>query len=448
MSVQAATKSTDPGIVEQIEIFSNKNEGKSIDLTGGFSSLTYIESIMSDTIKVNYTFIDTGKGSEGKTVTEALPLVGQERVVLKFTDNNENTIGGKKQLTLYVNKITPVSDSTTESILNLELVSKEYIMNEKKRVTKRMDGKLSDHIKNILTSKDYLGTEKTVDIEDTINNYNFFGNNKKPFYTISWLAKKGVSAKSQSLGKNAGYFFYETYEGFFFKSIDGLLEQKPKAKTIFNNTVDFRGENIPEGKDFKTLKFQKNNNVNVQEKLKMGAFSNRTVVFDPFTCYYEVITPNVTNNADSSKLAGKELYLNESRNKEFDSNKPNEEFSRTTYYLLDKGTAPTGDSKQQIEKSEEENFDYKKILNQSLMRYNQFFSSTAGITIPGNFALHAGDMIHIDLPGLEKKDNPEVDKKDGGLYIITDICHTITPDKTLTRCNLARDSFGRKPIER
>ena len=54
MSVQAATKSTDPGIVEQIEIFSNKNEGKSIDLTGGFSSLTYTESIMSDTIKVNY----------------------------------------------------------------------------------------------------------------------------------------------------------------------------------------------------------------------------------------------------------------------------------------------------------------------------------------------------------------------------------------------------------
>jgi len=53
MSVQAATKSTDPGIVEQIEIFSNKNEGKSIDLTGGFSSLTYIESIMSDTIRVN-----------------------------------------------------------------------------------------------------------------------------------------------------------------------------------------------------------------------------------------------------------------------------------------------------------------------------------------------------------------------------------------------------------
>ena len=40
MSVQAATKSTDPGIVEQIEIFSNKDESKSIDLTGGFSSLT------------------------------------------------------------------------------------------------------------------------------------------------------------------------------------------------------------------------------------------------------------------------------------------------------------------------------------------------------------------------------------------------------------------------
>jgi hypothetical protein len=42
----------------------------------------------------------------------------------------------------------------------------------------------------------------------------------------------------------------------------------------------------------KALEYSKDNSINVQEKLKMGAFSTRTVLFDPFNCYYEVITPN------------------------------------------------------------------------------------------------------------------------------------------------------------
>ena len=116
--------------------------------------------------------------------------------------------------------------------------------------------------------------------------------------------------------------------------------------------------------------------------------------------------------------------------------------------MLDKGTLPTGDTDQQIEKSAEENFKCSQIENQAVMRYNQFFSSQADIVIPGNFALHAGDMIHLDVPGLEVKNTSKPDAQDGGLYIITDICHTITSKSTFTRCNLSRDSIGRKPVSR
>ena len=52
-------------------------------------------------------------------------------------------------------------------------------------------------------------------------------------------------------------FFYETSEGFFFKSIDGLLEQEAKTKLIYNETTDSFGKNIPEGYDQKILKFNK-----------------------------------------------------------------------------------------------------------------------------------------------------------------------------------------------
>ena len=440
------TKTADPAFIEQIDVFSNSSD-KSVSIINGIASLSYTESIMSDTIRMTVSFIDSGNSLDGKTVLEGLPLVGQERVVIKFSDNNENTIGGSPKLVMYVNKVTPISDKTQTSVINLELVSKEYILNEKVRVNKRYDGKISDHVNDILKNK--LKTTKKINVEDCINNFNFFGNNKKSFYTISWLAKKAVSSKSQSLGKSAGYFFYETYNGFFFKSIDSLLEQEPKIKLLYNETPDGGGKNIPEGYDQKVLDFKKNNNVNVQDKLKMGAFTNRVVLFDPFTCFYEVKAPTTDNTEGSIKKGGKSLYLGEkSRNKEFDVPGTNEEYSRTQYFLLDTGTAPSGDSAKQIKKSGEENFEYGQIANQSMMRYNQLYSMRSSITIAGNFSLHAGDAIYVDSPGLEKEQTDEVDRQDGGLYIITDICHQVTAKGTYTQCNLARDSFGRKPKTR
>jgi len=446
MAQKVFTKTADPGIVEQIDIFSNVDNGAtSVSIINGMTSMRYVESIMSDTIKMSITFVDSGNSINDKSVIEGLPLVGQEKVKIKFKDNNENLIGDKPELILYVNKITPVDSQTQKSIIIIDLVSKEYILNEKIRINKRYDGKISDHVKDIMSSK--LKTEKKVNVEDSINEYNFFGNNKKSFYTISWLARKAVSAKSQSLGKSAGYFFYETADGFFFKSIDGLLEQKPKLKLIYNETPDINNQ-LPEGYDQKVLDLTKMVNVNVQEKLKMGTYSNRVVLFDPFTCYYEVKAPITSENGmeDSLKKGGKNLYLGgKYRNKEFDIPGTNEDYSRTQYYLLDKGTAPSGNSDQQISKSTDENFEYGQIANPSIMRYNQLYSMRASITIAGNFSLHAGDTIYMDSPGLETEKTGEVDYQDGGLYIITDICHQVTAKGTFTKCNLARDSFGRKP---
>ena len=441
MSVQVAGKGSETANVSKLTISSNTGSN-AVDLRGGFVQLTYTESIMSDTISAQFTFVDSGASVDGKSVRDGLPLVKEEKVELEMEDNSENKIA----VTLYVNDFNPIVNKTQKSMLSLSLVSKEFIMNENVRVRERYDGKPSDHIQKIVT--DILKSEKTIDVEETLNNLNFIPNNKKPFYVINNLCKKSVSSKNQELGDTAGYFFYETSEGFFLKSIDGLLDQEPKAKTIYNETPDTGAGNVPEGKDFKVMKYNKKDNGSVQEKMKMGALTTRQVCFDPFTCYYEVINPTTDDTEGSLKTAGRDgLALKKDlRNQEFDQQGTNKNFTRTTYRLLDKGTLPTGDSKQQIEKSGEENFKGADIENQSIMRYNQFFSSQADIVIPGNFALHAGDMIHLDVPGLSDNRTENPDDQDGGLYIITDICHTITPKSTFTRCNLSRDSIGRRPI--
>ena len=435
MANQITTKSAEASFIDGIIITSNKSRTKTVDVSGGTIRLLYYESILNDTIKATITFADTGNSVDNKTALEGLPIVGEENVRIKFRDNNEQTLN----LTLYVNKVTPMSDDTTKSMVQLDLSSKESILNEKIRLNAKFTGKISDHIRDIFTNSNFLGTEKVIDIEETIGEYNFIGNNWKACYAMNWLSKKAVSAENQKLGASAGYFFFETSEGFKFKSIDGLLSQEKKKSFIYNQTPDSRGDNIPAGYDAKVLDYAKDNRVDVQEKLKMGAYSTRTILFDPFNCYYEVITPNAKEEEEKLKLAGKELPK---LNPEFDRPGRNKEFSRTQYMLVDKGSLPDGPTKQQIQKSKKQNFDSKNILNQSSMRYNQLFASKCTITIAGDFSLHAGDVIFLDVPELAPE-TKNVSKETGGLYIIADLCHYISPKETFTKLNLVRDSFGR-----
>jgi len=442
MSDAVTLRSSAPSIPTDIRVISNEDPSKEVNLVGGLISIAYFESLLSDTLRATVIFVDSGFSTSDKiktSIVEGLPIVGQEKVILKFEDNNNVFLGKTPELVMYVNKITTLSDDTRKSQIRIDLVSAEYIRNEKSRITKRYDGKISDTIKQILTEGNSIGLKSVKnisDIDQTLNNYNFIGNNKKPFYIINWLSRRSVSAENQKLGKSAGYFFYETADGFHFKSIDSLFSQKQKKSILFNETPG-----TPAGYDLKALEYDKDNNVNVQDKLKMGAYSTRTILFDPFTTFYEVLTPNAAEDEDSLKLAGKKLPK---LNDEFNNEGANKEFTRTSYYLLDKGTLPTGDSKQQIEKSNEENFEYKQILNQSIMRFNQFFSATSSVTVPGDFSLHAGDMIYLDVPELKGGDTTDVSKQNSGLYIIAGLTHYIhVRDGTFTKLSLARDSFGK-----
>ena len=265
------SKSSDPAIISSFIVASNKDSSRQVDLAPGISVLQYHESILAETVRITVNYTDSGHaipsedGEEVVTAVEGLPIVGTETVKVKIEDNNQNEIDMK----LYINKVTPIKETSKVTTVALELVSKEFILNEKIRVNTRFDGKISDHVTKIFQGAPaYLDTEKDLDIEETDNNYNFIGNNRKPFFVLNTLSKKSVP--SGKLGKSAGFFFWETSEGFKFKSIDTLLdkEKNPIKKSIlFDNTFDDDGANIPPGYDMKAFEYSEENRVNIKEKL-------------------------------------------------------------------------------------------------------------------------------------------------------------------------------------
>jgi len=442
------SRQSTPATINQATVYSNTS-GDSVGLENGTFNLTYYESILQDTIHASFTYSDAGTvgGSfDGKNAVDGLPITGSEEFHLTFTDNLDNKLEFKGANSLFVNNVTPLLDETTKSMTQLHLVSKEYILNEKIRINSRMDGLVSQHIERILKTEDkYLATEKDIDIEETVLQINESPKNKKPFYIMNELSKKGVSAQNQKLGKSAGYFLYETSEGFKFKSIDGMLSQEPKLRVLYNETTSQSEKEMPSGYDVKALTYERYNLVNVQKKLAIGAFTSRVLTFNPFTFSFDVANPQsfLFEQEGGYKTGGEEIFK---LNSEFTSDEAKGDFSITSLKMTSVGGLQIGDTETQLSKSKEVDFTIDQILNQSFMRYNQLFTSQVSITIPGDFSLHAGDAIVVDAPIVESDTkNDDLNEQSGGLYIISDLAHYVTPHETFTKLNLIRDSFGTKP---
>ena len=467
-------KATGPGTIKNIQIFSNTNPKKSVFLTDLIiDSFKYYESLFQDVIHASVTYIDSGgtiKAKGGRELTTAvagLPITGSEKVNLLFQDPNEEEI----EVTLYVNNVTEIIVDSTKSMVTLSMNSIELFNNDKIRLNTRFDGKISGHIEKILKggkgeSGDSLETEKDVDIETTVGEYNKAFTNKKPFYMMNYFSTRAVPEGGQ--GNSAGFLLWETSKGFHFKSVDKLFQQKEKRKILFNETPG----NPPPGYDIKALTFDKQNRNDIKSKLEQGTYATRLITFDPFTLDYEVSYLNAGNRklqGESPKQKGDEDTLNKAAEElpklsaDIKSAKGGKnDFSRTTYQLIDTGSIPQGKTKsgvdqtstdreggnEQVEKKEDKNAKPGETLNQAIMRLNQINTMKISMTLPGDFTLHAGDAVKVDSPQLspvrQNRARQKVDDLTGGLYIIRDLCHYMTKDVTYTKINVIRDSFGRK----
>ena len=228
--------SVNKSLYEEFIIASGDNS-KTVDIAAGVVNFTYYENLFSPVLTARIVVVNTGgvvAGKDGKqqSLYNGLPLRGGERVSIKIAANsgtNASLDFSEPTKNFYVSGIENVMIDGERESLVLNLVSREAITNETVRVGKKFptDNNISDSVIDIL--KNYIKTDKINEIETTMNNYGFIGNMKKPFQIITWLAGKSMSGKSEksSGGNSAGFFFYQTRQGFNFRSIDSLVEQNP-----------------------------------------------------------------------------------------------------------------------------------------------------------------------------------------------------------------------------
>jgi len=426
------------------ELFPNEG-GDPIALNKGVSELNYYENILSESIRIQAIVVDTGNAGNADDGTgasigfaEALKIGNGEKIYLQIEDGFDppNKLSFITETNAFrLNQTEKISEHTQKSVFSLDIVSREYLKNECEdtRVVKRYNGKISDHVKKIL--EENLKTEKELDIEVTENKFNFIGTTKKPFWTIYWLAKKSVPNIPNALGKTAGFLFFENADGYKFKSIDKMFDRIAIKKYIFNNTTSTV---VPIGYDGKILNYESTDSSDFQSKLQIGTYHSENKGIDAFESFYDEKPVDLNIQEDVVKNGGTEFKFVNSEFTDFPS--------RFSWSLDSIGFLPEGGSlKDQLKKSKELDIDKQQIQSRAASRYNQLFTVTLKITLAGDFSLRAGDLIHCDFPELSTKPNPTYNPRMSGIYMISALCHTISPNETYTNLELIRDSYGRKP---
>lgn len=430
-------------LYETLAIQSNDGE-RTVDIRLGTISVDYYEDIFSPTVTAKIKVVNTGDtigldrdDPNRQSLYNGLPLRGGERIAMKILDRGKGKTGldfaTDPNDYLYVSSITDVVSETQRESFTLHLVSREAITNETARVVKKYPTGLSisDSVQKIL--EDVLKTNKFNDstIEKSQNKYGFIGNLRKPFTVLVWLASKAVPVSSGDA--TAGFVFYQTQDGFNFRSIDNLIDQQAKATYVY---TEINQSSIERNNDFQITAYTTDRNQNLIEKLRLGTYASQRMFFDPLT--FNFTTPEkglfqLDGYKKKIKNLGDKLDLpplSETSDKTLGQTP-----TRILSSVLDIGTM-------EKDVSTDENADPSKYQAQSIMRYNVLFTQTVSMTVPCNTNLKAGDVIKCEFPKISRTDGQRPDPEQSGLYMIKELCHHFDKTRSFTSMLLVRDTFG------
>ena len=394
------------------------SEGSSLkqefNIAGGNPSITYFESIKSPAISLSLNFIDVDQliSREGITGGEYLSL----RIKVQGYDK-EFEIKPDKHL-LMLNSVKNVTTSSSKQVATLEFLSVEAIINETSRVNQRFTGNVTDTVKKLLKDKKGIKTKKNLDSDQATNSYSFVGNLKRPFDTIQWLCSKTQSSKD-----GTGFLFFETLDGYVFKSIESLLD---------GEVVEYKKSETPdESSGLTILENNLNQTSDIGMSCRMGMYANKTIYI----------------NIDNATLKTVD-YRIESLKLKKPPKLPNgleKNPTRLMLRVLDKCALQKGSKKKEIQKENE----LAIYQSKSYARANLIFSQSMSVSIPFNPELRAGQMLDLRFP-LRKSEGDDQDKTTygtesdddvSGKYLISELKHNIADNRANTEVTLIRDAF-------
>lgn len=430
--------------------------GKSVDIRIGAVAVDFYEDLFCPAVSARIMVMTSGGAlrddqNVASSLYEALKIRGGEPVRIRIEPNSGANIAlDYLNRPMYVRGVSNLMRESNKEFFSLHLISREGYEDQQIILQKRYkkDSRIDDHVKRII--RDSFISPGKVTVDSTINKLGFCGNNMHPFQAITKLASKSVPqiGGSQKSGNSssAGFFFWQTTEGFNFRSIDALVKEQVVAKyfktDVNEHPTSFQPKADFQSLDQKILSITVERNNDMLKAIEAGTYATVRRFFDP-------VTQRV--NSKVSKFFTGQDYIKSMKNLgEFIepaqvalqdiglsfTNKPSKVITDT----YDVGTLDD-------DVNTDLNSDIGQYLSQRKMRYNTLLTQRVKVMVPLNTNLNAGKLVELSVPKITTSETNDYDQGQiSGIYMVKELNHHYDTDGSFTSMLLVRDTYGTKNI--
>lgn len=414
--------------------------GSSINLIKILREMSIYEDIFSFSVS-GYVKIEDAIG-----LIDGFNLTGNEYINIIFGKTKEDPDMHSKLYRVYKLGDKVPSGNFMSEYYTLYFCSDELLLSEQTKISKSYSGmQINDMVDDILSNQMEILPERINIVQDTEGIYDFVVPRFKPFEAISWLS----CYARPSVGHGADMLFFETSQGYNFRSLQSMFKQPTFAKFLYqqknssNQSFDEKTRTI--------ISFEFPKAFDKMEGINRGAFANKLVSLDPLQRKKTVTTFNydkyqsdfeTTVLNDSPVVSGTHNRFHRSLSNSYDS----------SFKLV------TGNSKRaqdpyiaETESSDTDIFIEDYVPNRTA-QLSLATLTVLKISVPGRTALMAGQVVEVHLPSaqLTNEGGEAVRKEDNaysGRYLITALRHIIQPNSMTfqTILELSKDS-SKEPV--
>ena len=400
-------------IIKEFKVYPDDRNGDYIELGPQLGYIKYYEDIIDPSLHVEISVIDA------MGLINKIPIRSGSAVRLKYTHPSQE---GEVSLELVVSNIIGHTIDNKRDLYTLVCETKAALSNHTTRVTKKYTGPISNTVKDIVKLID-----STVDVDPTSNDCEFFGNYRRPFKCIADLCRKSIPTTVGKGGANsgsAGFLFFETLDGYQFKSIDALFADKAQ-KDAYKMTP-FKTGLDPENNFMLASEPNLKESHDIIKKMRAGSYSTANWYYDIITRkvhFYNFKYNNSVEKANDEDVTPKDY-------RDF--------YSRIILGTIDQGTTTIPAKGKELATPQ----DQARTQAQASARYSALFSQMLDITVPMNLSLRVGMIIDIKFPNINIDKSLAKNSPESGNYMIARLSHELgNPDGDYTGLTLVRDSF-------
>jgi len=412
----------------EIETIKLITEGKSVDIRGIMTELKVTQSIFENTMTAKMKILD----SDDRLSTDGDFLIkGGEVLEVKFKAQNDKKYFRK---IFFVDKITNIKKESNKSkSYILDLVTSEEILNNKIKISKSFNKKISLIVQDVL--KDYLKITDVI-IEPTRNSLLYISPYIAPFKLINTLSTYAISDKDESVT----FCCYETSFSTSFRSLSDLLSKKPVTSFVYGPVSKKFLITKPEQANSIIQEINFNKKIDISNNTISGMYKSNLLQHNILLKQYggKAINSTETIKYDYDEYFSKTNHLEKTK-----INNPKSYSDFDSMYKYFHRDVAKSDNFKNPPKLEYYDNQSNLWLQKRYGLHAQLQNIVCNITIPGNCELICGDVVDLAIALDKPTDSGElfpINKKYSGKYLITTLEHVLTTEKLTTYATCVKDS--------